>query len=74
MNRRLLHQDRLVDDASIPYPTAKALGRRPTDSAMRLKNDETNNRNEHEFVRVENKRRRLITFPIIPKINIGRPT
>jgi hypothetical protein len=55
-------------------PMVNTLGRSPTDNAVRLKNDETNNKNEHECVRVENKRRRLIRFPIVPKINIGKPT
>ncbi len=54
-------------------PRANIFGRRPTDNEMRLKNDETNNRNEHEFFRVGNKRRRLIRFPIIPNIHIGKP-
>jgi hypothetical protein len=74
MNRRLLHQIKLVNVASISNPIAKTLGRRPANSAMILKNDETNNRNEQEFDRVENKRQRLIKFPIIPRINIGKPT
>jgi hypothetical protein len=35
---------------------------------MILKNKETNKKNEDEFDRVENKKQRLIKFPIIPKI------
>jgi hypothetical protein len=72
-NRRLLHQIKLVGDKSMLKPKVNILGRRPTDNAIRLKNDEMNNRNEHEFDRVENKRRRLIRFPIRPKIHIGKP-
>jgi len=44
-------------------PMANILGRRPPNNEMRSKNDEINNRNEREFFRVGNKRRRLIRFP-----------
>jgi hypothetical protein len=64
----------LVDDASIPNPIDNTRGRRPTDNAMRLKNDAMNNKNEHDIDRVENKRQRLIKFPMIPKPKIGKPT
>jgi hypothetical protein len=68
--KRLLHQIILVVDASMLNAMANILGRRPSASAMILKNDETNKRNEHAFDRVGNKRRRLIR----PKIHIGKPT
>ncbi len=42
--------------------------------AMMLKNDETNNKNEQGFDRVENKRQRLIKFPIISKIEMNKST
>jgi len=73
MNRRLLDQIILVDDASMLKIMANIFGRRPLDSARVLKIDEINKRNEDEFDRVGNKRRRLIRFPIIPKIHIGKP-
>ncbi len=34
---------------------------------------QANKRNEDEFDRVENKRQRLIRFPIIPNIHIDKP-
>ncbi len=73
IKKRLLHQSILVDDASMLKVMANILGRRPSDSAMILKTDEINKRNEDGFDRVENKRRRLIRFPIIPNIHIGKP-
>jgi hypothetical protein len=73
IKRRLLHHNILVDDGSILKLMANILGRRPSDSAMILKSDETNKRNEDAFDRVENNRRRLIRFPIIPNIHIGKP-
>jgi hypothetical protein len=70
---RLLHQIILVVDASMLKAMANILGRRPLASAIILKNDETNKRNEDAFDRVANKIRRLIRFPIRPKIHIGKP-
>ncbi len=61
-----------MNDASTLKLNANIHGRRPSGSAMILKNDETNKRNEDGFNRVENKRRILIRFPIIPEIHIGK--
>jgi len=71
MNRRLLHQIILVDDASMVKLMANVLGRRSPESARVLKIDEINKRNDDEFDRVGNQRRRLIRFSIIPKIHIA---
>jgi hypothetical protein len=71
INRRLLHQIILVDGASMLKIITNIPGRRPPDSARVLKIDEINKRNDDEFDRVGNKRRRLIRFPIIPKKHIA---
>ena len=72
-NRRLLHQIKLVDDGSKPNPKDSIRGRRPNDNDMILKNDEINNKNEHETDRVENNRQKFIRLPMIPKLKIGIP-
>jgi hypothetical protein len=73
MNKRLLHQNILVDDASMPNPIDNIFGSKPNVRPMELKNDAMNSRNAEGSDRCGNNRNILNRLPIIPKLNTGNP-